>query len=158
MSENLFQRMSNEYLFPTLDLTEIQLVLEELEIQYDNLKKPTFTIVTVYEQLLHMITSYSVSIQENELLQDSTQFIQFYLKLNNIMRVCGIHNFTLKDLLEPTPKRTRIILSGIINFCKFRQEKIDLFEKLQQHSELMQSKRNTEFARLSDLKKVFLVD
>jgi hypothetical protein len=73
--------MTTEYCFPTLDLKEIQLVLQELEIEFDNLKKPTLSIVTVYEQLLHLITSYSVSIQENELLQDSTQFIQFYLKL-----------------------------------------------------------------------------
>ncbi len=70
----------DDYLFPILDIKEIQLVLQELEIDFDA-KKPTNSIVQVYEQLLHIIMSYSVSIQENELLQDSTQFIQFYLKL-----------------------------------------------------------------------------
>jgi kinetochore protein Nuf2 len=44
-----------------------------------------------------------------------------------LMAASGIHDFGLKDIFKPEPIRLRIILSAIINFAKFREEKIAIF-------------------------------
>jgi transcriptional regulator of heat shock response len=140
-----------------LDFKEISFILSELEIHVENIKKPSISqVISIYEQLLHLVLQYTTFIHENELLQDSIQFIQFYTKLQSIVKIAGV-DMTLKDVLDPNPKRFRIILSAIINFLKFRLEKMDLFDELQQQSEQWVMTRNTQHATLLDLKKVDLV-
>ena len=45
-------------------------------------------------------------------------------------KVCGVHDFTMKDILTPDPKRVRRHLSAIINFAKFREERLVMYSEL----------------------------
>ena len=45
------------------------------------------------------------------------------------MQVVGISDFNLGDIIRPEPPRLRKVLSGIINFMKFREDKMDVYEK-----------------------------
>lgn len=45
-------------------------------------------------------------------------------------KVCGVHDFTMKDVLTPDPKRVRRHLSAIINFAKFREERLVMYSEL----------------------------
>jgi hypothetical protein len=46
------------------------------------------------------------------------------------MQACGIQDFTLRDVSNPTDKRTCAILSGIINFVRFREDQIQTYNSL----------------------------
>ncbi|KAJ3011739.1 UNVERIFIED_CONTAM: kinetochore-associated Ndc80 complex subunit nuf2 [Siphonaria sp. JEL0065] len=47
----------------------------------------------------------------------------------------GISDFSIRDLISPNPCHLRKILSGIINFAKFREERLSVFEQCTQQSE-----------------------
>jgi len=47
-----------------------------------------------------------------------------------MMLVVGITDFSLKDVLKPEPDRVAYILSGLINFGKFREMQLANFEQL----------------------------
>jgi kinetochore protein Nuf2 len=52
-----------------------------------------------------------------------------------LARMCGIRDFSLTDLVTPEPKRTLFILSAIINFERFRQDRLSHFARYQQEAE-----------------------
>ncbi|KAJ3360928.1 kinetochore-associated Ndc80 complex subunit nuf2 [Kappamyces sp. JEL0680] len=88
------------------------------------------------------------------LLQDSMHLLSFHRKL---LQVClcagavGNDAVTLRDILAPTPKRTRLILSALINFCKFRQERMVLFEECTDRTEALIRRRDELEGKLQDL-------
>lgn len=45
-------------------------------------------------------------------------------------QVCGVFDFSMKDVLTPDPKRVRRHLSAIINFAKFKEERFAMFTDL----------------------------
>ena len=46
------------------------------------------------------------------------------------MKVCGVRDFSLRDMTQPDFPRTRRNLSAVINFWKFREERLENFNKL----------------------------
>lgn len=48
------------------------------------------------------------------------------------MQVVGISDFNLGDIIRPEPQRLRMILSGIINYMKFREDQIKILVKMDQ--------------------------
>lgn len=53
----------------------------------------------------------------------------------------GVPNFGMGDLIRPTGERVIAVLSGLINFTKFREEKLPAYEEcLVQSEELMDGK------------------
>lgn len=46
------------------------------------------------------------------------------------MQVVGISDFNLGDIVRPEPQRLRMILSGIINYMKFREDQIKILVKM----------------------------
>jgi hypothetical protein len=45
------------------------------------------------------------------------------------MQAIGIDDFGLKDMTKPEPGRVRRIMSAVINFAKFREERMDVLEE-----------------------------
>lgn len=70
-----------------------------------------------------------------ELHSDSVPEMNFFRTAKRLMEVCGIHDFALKDLLFPTPKRVRRQLSALINFAMFREERVAVFAPLNAETE-----------------------
>jgi kinetochore protein Nuf2 len=48
--------------------------------------------------------------------------------------LCGLKSFTTTDLTRPDPHRLRTVLSGVMNFAKFREDKQGLHLALSQRA------------------------
>ncbi len=101
-----------ELTFPVLDLQEILNCLQELSIniQDSELKKPsTQVILDILCQFLPLFNlEYSIKLSD-ELLQDSLDFINLYKLLWLMVTKSQITDFSLLDLLFPSPKRFRFV-------------------------------------------------
>ncbi|KAK3239512.1 hypothetical protein CYMTET_50565 [Cymbomonas tetramitiformis] len=143
------------YSFPVLTNQEILLCLSELEIPATelDLQKPTFeTAKQIYYSLVQLL----VGVTREELQQpvfeavDALEFpalheesigtLAFNRALTDLVLSAGIHDFALKDLYKPESGRTRRILSAVINFAKFREEKVQAYEELRENSDATQER------------------
>lgn len=68
-----------------------------------------------------------------------------------LMTEVGIDDFSLKDLIRPEGPRLRLHLSAIINFTKFREEQLAVFEDFSRRSEELVEQRNKLAAREAEL-------
>jgi hypothetical protein len=47
------------------------------------------------------------------------------------LSACGVHDaYSLKDLVRPDPSRVRRNMSAIINFHKFREDRLAMYKEL----------------------------
>lgn len=63
-------------------------------------------------------------------LHEDMSDIKFFFLLRKCLRVCGIYDFSWKDLHAPTSKRFRWQLSAIINLAKFREDQLCVYAEL----------------------------
>jgi len=59
-----------------------------------------------------------------------------------LMGACGVRDFTLKDLMKPEPKRTVRHLSAIINFAKFREERLANYQAFMAETDSLNEQKN----------------
>jgi chromosome segregation ATPase len=101
-----------------------------------------------YKRILEHLTGICTGISQQEILQpafsglsvlmypelheESIPQINTFRACTNMMEVCGVQDFTIKDFIAPSAKRLRKQLSGIINFAKFREERLALLADLNQ--------------------------
>lgn len=136
-----------QYSFPILKTEEIAKCLNELGIviSKDELAAPENNIQRchyMFENLAEICTGIAKediqqpafkglqNINYPELHDHSIPKINFLNVCKKMMEMCEIHDFTMKDLMAPSQKRLRRQLSGIINFCKFREERLILLSDL----------------------------
>uniref|UniRef100_A0AAV1UAI9 Kinetochore protein Nuf2 n=1 Tax=Peronospora matthiolae TaxID=2874970 RepID=A0AAV1UAI9_9STRA len=65
-----------------------------------------------------------------EIHSESIPELTFYRTAQHLLAACGVHDFGLRDVLHPTPKRVRRQLSALINFAKFREERLVVFSDI----------------------------
>lgn len=65
-----------------------------------------------------------------EIHQESIPELTFFRAARRLMAACGVDDFGLRDVLAPSPKRVRRQLSALINFAKFREERLAAFREL----------------------------
>uniref|UniRef100_A0A7S4MY20 Uncharacterized protein n=2 Tax=Odontella aurita TaxID=265563 RepID=A0A7S4MY20_9STRA len=65
-----------------------------------------------------------------EMHEDSLSELKFLKSAMKFMMVCGLRDFGWKDLHAPTSKRFRRQLSGAINFARFREERMLMYDEL----------------------------
>lgn len=134
--------------FPELKNVEILQILEELRIplsEADLLKPSPCQIQHVYELFVELymgsraLSAWQQSssqsrfsaidtLEHPEIYLDAVQLMTFYRTVATLMECVGIDDFSLKDIIKPESYRTKMILSGLINFAKFREEQLSLFE------------------------------
>ncbi|RLN46245.1 hypothetical protein BBJ29_006610 [Phytophthora kernoviae] len=77
-----------------------------------------------------------------ELHSESVPELTFYRTAQRLLAACGVDDFGLRDVLHPTPKRVRRQLSALINFAKFREERLVVFSEITtQTDELLTKKK-----------------
>ncbi|ETL31474.1 hypothetical protein F441_16113 [Phytophthora nicotianae CJ01A1] len=77
-----------------------------------------------------------------ELHSESVPDLTFYRTAQRLLVACGVDDFGLRDVLHPTPKRVRRQLSALINFSKFRTERLAAFSEItSQTDELLAQKK-----------------
>lgn len=115
-------------------LKELNIIVKEDEIL--NPDKYREQCQLVYEQLAELCTGITreemsqpalqglSAINYPELHEDSLPSLNTFRACSRMMETCGIHSFAVKDIIAPDSKRSRRFLSGIINFLKFREERL----------------------------------
>mmetsp|Transcript_29485 Transcript_29485/g.49579 ORF Transcript_29485/g.49579 Transcript_29485/m.49579 type:complete len:456 (-) Transcript_29485:50-1417(-) len=144
------------YSFPILSNQEILACLSELDIQFteQDLLKPTHeSVKQVYEPLVQLLVGVTReelqqpalgaidALEFPELHNESVATLAFSRALIDLTTAAGVHDFALADLYKPDPKTVRRTLSAIINFAKFREEKVCTYEELREASEAAAEKR-----------------
>ncbi|KAK9864138.1 hypothetical protein WJX84_002045 [Apatococcus fuscideae] len=121
----------------------------EMPITAAQVAKPTADLVRpIYETLVTNLTGLSREdlqqpvlaatdvLEFPELHEESIPAFAFSSSLARLVTAVGIKDFTLReDLWKPEGPRLRRILSGIINFAKFREEKLGPYLELQEQLE-----------------------
>lgn len=59
-----------------------------------------------------------------------------------MMLACGFPDFSIRDVIHPDAKRLRKMLSALINFAKFRSERLGAFASLTRHTEDLVEQRS----------------
>lgn len=70
-----------------------------------------------------------VNVDHRELYEESLTWILFYREIAVLMQASQVRDFTSHDVLRPQPKRFRRHLSALVNFYRFRQERLEEFEQ-----------------------------
>ena len=130
--------------FPQLHIHEIISYLHGMGIQITEteLTKPTAsTVQHIYEGILDTFLGHiswrescsmpdGFSCENPELLHDSINLIYFNRMVSGLVSKAGVDDFSLRDIIRPDAARLPVILSAIINFDKFRQEQLILFDRM----------------------------
>lgn len=167
MLHSLTQSSRPVFSFPELKSSEIIQFLGELNIKLSeaDLIKPTSnTAIRVYETFMFVFigsVQYSPkfeSFKQNddqypELFCDALEMISFYHNSyrslffsDKLMKAAGIDDYSLRDLMRPDNNRFKIILSALINFARFREEQLPLFDAFARKTEELNIK-NTQLLR-----------
>eukprot|EP01086_Lenisia_limosa_P016348 TRINITY_DN6067_c0_g1_i1.p1 TRINITY_DN6067_c0_g1~~TRINITY_DN6067_c0_g1_i1.p1 ORF type:complete len:388 (-),score=87.78 TRINITY_DN6067_c0_g1_i1:46-1209(-) len=85
-------------------------------ITREELQQPSFAVMEM--------------LQFPELHEESIAELAFHKHLINLLQTCGVHDFTLNDIYKPVASKTRRNLSAVINFAKFREERLFHYEEL----------------------------
>ncbi|TPX67273.1 hypothetical protein SpCBS45565_g03982 [Spizellomyces sp. 'palustris'] len=141
---------AGSFSFPVLKPSELLRCMTDLGMPFseEDLTKPTMQrILTVYEHFTEILMgvtreqygqpSFSAMqiLEHPDLHQDSIGLIAYYRQLRKLMVEVGVDDFSMRDILRPEPPRVRRCLSAIINFAKFREERMGVFETCNQKAE-----------------------
>mmetsp|Transcript_33309 Transcript_33309/g.75934 ORF Transcript_33309/g.75934 Transcript_33309/m.75934 type:complete len:456 (+) Transcript_33309:43-1410(+) len=76
-----------------------------------------------YELPLHQIKAASVPtmVQPREIFQDSLDLLVVHTLSRQLALINGIDDFGLRDIWDPQRKRLHALLSGFINFCRYKE-------------------------------------
>eukprot|EP00808_Paulinella_micropora_P024764 g871.t1 len=150
--------------FPLLKPKDILGCLKQLEIPLTlaELKEPSpKKMQEVYEKFM----DYLMGISKEELRQPQFQALHVFefpelhenslpelmvaKTLLRLLKVCGLHDASLKKILEPTYQGTRKILSALINFAKFREARLVSYQQFSEATDqLMEQKQAMEDERV----------
>jgi len=149
-------RMAAQYSFPTLENREILECMSELgcSISEEQLTKPTPDhIMRVMEQLLDLFMGFSADdnaqikfsgmdvFDHPEIHEFSVGQLAFHRSIIKLMRASGVYDFELRDISMPQHARIRKLFSAVINFAKFREEKVATFEQFVESTEALQNQK-----------------
>uniref|UniRef100_A0A383VHS0 Uncharacterized protein n=1 Tax=Tetradesmus obliquus TaxID=3088 RepID=A0A383VHS0_TETOB len=134
-----------QYSFPILENDELLPCMEEMELPITaaQMAKPTYDVVgPLFESVLISLTGITReelnqplfaaidAFEYPELHDESIAARNFFRHLAKLMSACGVKDFGMKDIHKPEPARLRRHLSAIINFAKFREEKLVVYSEM----------------------------
>ena len=166
-SGNLLNSARPIYSFPELKNAEILQCMEDLRIslQESDLNKPTIAVAQrIFEAFVEIFMgvgrdqmgqqpafSLVETLEHPDLHVESISLIAFYRIISRLMFEVGIEDFSLRDLIKPEAPRLRIILSAVINFAKFREEQLAVFEEFSRRADEAAEKRTKLSKRHDEL-------
>lgn len=144
--------MSND-VFPLLDLSELAICLQSCDFSLateDNLSRPTSQcIITLYKQIIDSFMGISadslINMQQNRSAQETGKDREYIgddddndygsysetLQVLVLNKICykffqniGVADFNIMDLFKPEVQRTRRLLSAVVNYARFREERM----------------------------------
>lgn len=162
--------MMSAFSFPERPVSEIIGVLAETNIaalKPDDLTNPTADVVSsIYTNFISYVDTLGdvpddqIGFTALELLDNPDQHVEsirvlnLYRKIKDLLASIRYPNFTLRDLLKPDGKRTIHILSTVVNFLYYREDKLNIlrpvFEQLPDYEE---RKKELETKIIAELNK-----
>eukprot|EP00842_Homolaphlyctis_polyrhiza_P005764 jgi/Hompol1/6189/HPOL_004099-RA len=146
--------------FPDLNLQTLKVCMDNVGIPVttEDLQKPTpQRMMEIYEAFLVLLQDVRADqftqlpfdvlemLEHPEVHRDSLGLLAFYRHMHKFTHSLGIFQFSLCDILTPQKDRVRHILSGFINFCMFREMRLEIFTGLVAESDkLSEEKRSLE--------------
>ncbi|RPA90244.1 hypothetical protein L873DRAFT_1718684 [Choiromyces venosus 120613-1] len=100
---------------------KIQLVFEMFADLLMGVRKETI------EPVLNAAAQQVLEFPETQ--TDAHTLMAFYVSLGQLMLECGIEDFTFNDLAKPDSQRLTRILSYVINFTRFREERANIIDE-----------------------------
>lgn len=146
----------SQYSFPILQNKEIVVVLNELSIETveDDLVNPTSgKVQLIYQQLIELLLNQRredwlqpqfagmAELEFPELHDESVSTAAFLRACQRLLTTCGISDFSLQDLIKPEYKRVRRNISAVINFAKFREERLNKYVEFRQETDGLAAKK-----------------
>jgi kinetochore protein Nuf2 len=152
--------------FPILSPLEIVDICRELNIklELEELQNPTSEKISkVYEEFLMLASNYKPEEDGSDFTkfdrfdypqmhEQSVGFVAFLRSLMQLAEACGYPQISTRDLIKPEVNRIVKFLSAVINYLRFRNEKIDSYEQLCTDTERLRQLRDqtsVDFAKAS---------
>uniref|UniRef100_UPI0031F5DABB Ipl1/Nuf2 chimera protein n=1 Tax=Saccharomyces cerevisiae TaxID=4932 RepID=UPI0031F5DABB len=142
--EKLNRLSRNQDVFPILDLQELVICLQSCDFALatqENISRPTSDyMVTLYKQIIENFMGISVESLLNSSNQETgdghlqEENENIYLDTLNVLvlnKICfkffeniGVQDFNMTDLYKPEAQRTQRLLSAVVNYARFREERM----------------------------------
>ncbi|KAH0794212.1 kinetochore protein Nuf2 [Histomonas meleagridis] len=107
--------------------------------------KEFFLVITNFEKAELSHPHYMLDQDPDPELAEGFVFLNFYRGMKDLMKFAAVDNFCFADLYKPDEQRFKYLLSGIINFAKFREDRVRKFtEHNQQATELQKENDSLE--------------
>ncbi|XP_060897414.1 kinetochore protein Nuf2 [Labrus mixtus] len=91
------------------------------------------TVQTLYMRVLHLLYRFRPechsmvpmleNIQHPAYHEGATAIMSVYMRMRQFLPMCLVYDFSLNDLLAPKKQKTLTVLSAIMNFLHFRQQR-----------------------------------
>lgn len=81
--------------------------------------------------------------EEDDDITSSLRLVLLFRAANEFFLICGIHDFTLMDIMRPESQRVKRLLSAVVNYARFREVNSVECEKLVAISEASLEKYKT---------------
>ncbi|OIR58001.1 MAG: spindle pole body protein Nuf2 [Amphiamblys sp. WSBS2006] len=160
------QQPAQVYSFPDLKMSEILQCMQNMEIDLaeSDIAKPNPAVVQrVFEDLVELFSGLGKDdyaqpdfeglkgLDYPELVTDTHAIAALGNHAAALMRVAGVGDFTLQDIIKPEAPRLKTHLSAVINLAKFREEQFGVFERLTGASETLQAEMQTQLEKKTAL-------
>lgn len=131
-------------MFPVLDLEELVICLQSCDFALatqENIARPTSDyMVTLYKQIIEnfmgisvesLLSSSNQETGENYFQDENENIYSDTLNVLVLNKICfkffeniGVQDFNMTDLYKPEAQRTQRLLSAVVNYARFREERM----------------------------------
>lgn len=142
--------------FPAVTTDELLSVLHELNLSVtaEDVAKPQGGMVqkvylafldtlagTMPDMLEKQRDALCEGMEHKEIYEDGVAWLLFFREVRAMMEAATVHDFHLQDLTRPTPKRFKRHMSALVNFFRFRSDRLAEFDELVLETEDLETRR-----------------
>ncbi|XP_022255415.1 kinetochore protein Nuf2-like [Limulus polyphemus] len=137
---------------------------QSLNISVDDLRKVrSQTIMQIFTGFLREFDFEVESIYQTswdalqvfeypELYEDCLVLVKFSLLINYLMQLCGITDFSIKDIIDPKPKRTRKILSHLVAYWNYAAKEFEKWVEVKEEYQCIARERDELLRQKDEIK------
>lgn len=161
--------MGTNYPFPLLDIKELiqnyRQQLPEIDLTEQDFSHPKtdrwqaiYTVIlgvlteTPMEQIMQPSLDCAPDLEHPELFEDALPLYRLAICMKRVMIACGVEDFTLRDINNPTPKRLQRNLSALLNFLYFKTQRMEVYDSIKENNAAQLKMRETTIKENMDFK------
>ena len=142
--------------FPAVKTEELLSVLHEmnLNVTAEDIARPQSAMVQMVfmafldtlagvlpEMLERRKEDTCGGMEHREIFEDGVGWLVFYREVRAMMEAATVHDFHLQDLMRPNAKRFKRHMSALVNFFRFRSDRLAEFDELVAETEDLEGRR-----------------